>query len=286
MTDLPNFFSQHDCGLQLAAKAALSAGEVIRKNYGLIHEIEQKAAGDLVSRVDFEADQRAAGILATDPEQLPILSEELRPETDDPSQDMWIVDPLDGTTAYLMAAGPQFPSVLIAKQSAGETALGVTYFPLRDDWFYAIKGEGAWKNGNRLRITRCGTRLNEAWIEMNQYGDSSFETDFFAAARSTLRMPNAARIVTSTLPHAGVAMRIAEQSSGLTAAIHDNNPASLKQGPWDIAACQLIFEEAGGVFVNPDGNRTSPFRAEPIIIAPSRQLALEIIDTCVCRALS
>jgi fructose-1,6-bisphosphatase/inositol monophosphatase family enzyme len=66
----------------------------------------------------------------------------------------------------------------------------------------------------------------------------------------------------------------------LTVAIHDNNPASLKQGPWDIAANQLIFEEAGGVFVNPDGNRISLFRAEPIIIAPSLDLARQVIDVC------
>ena len=82
--------------------------------------------------------------------------------------------------------------------------------------------------------------------------------------------------MTSNFPHAGVAMRVAEDPNGLRAAVHDNNPVSVKQGPWDIAANQIIFEQAGGVFVNPDLQRTSPFRPEPIIIAPSLELARQI----------
>ena len=67
-------------------------------------------------------------------------------------------------------------------------------------------------------------------------------------------------------------MRIAEQASGVSAAIHDNNPLSLKQGPWDIAANQIIFEEAGGRFLNPDLKPTSPFVAEPILVSPTTHL--------------
>ena len=79
-------------------------------------------------------------------------------------------------------------------------------------------------------------------------------------------------------------MRIAEQTSGLTVAVHDNNAHNVKQGPWDIAPNQLIFEEAGGVFVNPDGERTSPFQPEPIIIAPNLNLARQVIDCCLASA--
>ena len=56
----------------------------------------------------FDADRVATDILGGSGEGLPILSEELSPETDDCEQRMWVVDPLDGTTAYLMGAGPEF----------------------------------------------------------------------------------------------------------------------------------------------------------------------------------
>ena len=113
---------------------------------------------------------------------------------------------------------------------------------------------------------------------MNQYGNCGYETPFFTAAKNVLRSDAGARIVTSTFPHAGIAMRILEQNSGLAIAIHDNNPANLKQGPWDIAANQVIFEEAGGVFCNPAGQRTCPFSVEPILIAPSQVLADQICN--------
>ncbi len=275
---LPAYFDEQDESFGLAARAAAAAGAIIRDGYQQVHEISQKEVGDLVSRIDFEADKAACAILGTPDDKLLIVSEELNPDQYQPSDDMWIVDPLDGTTAYLMGGGPGIPSVLIAKQISGKIVLGIVYFPLTDEWFYAVRGRGAYRNGKRLLMDNESLDLTSCWVEMNQYGNVLFETDFFAAARRALRSSKGARIVTSGFPSAGVAMRIAEQASGLKVAIHDNCPESVKQGPWDIAATQLIFEEAGGVFVNPELERISPFRAEPIIVAPSIQLAARIVE--------
>ena len=279
MNQLPKFLDSQSDQLRLAATAAMAAGKVIKDGYRKVHQIDSKGVGDLVSKVDFEADQVATDIL-TSQTQFPIMSEELSPEADDVSQKMWVVDPLDGTTAYLMGAGPQFSSVLISLCDQGESILGITYFPMTDEWFYAEKGSGAFKNGESIEFQPREYNLSQVWIEMNQYGDAGFETEFFNTARLGLRSKGGAQIATSTFPHAGVAMRIAEQKSGLCAAIHDNNSASLKQGPWDIAANQIIFEEAGGFFLNPKLERTSPFVAEPILICPTLELAKQIVD-CV-----
>lgn len=276
MTEIPEFFAQQTAPMQTAARAAAAAGEVIKAGYQLAHQIDCKGVGDLVSQVDFEADRAATAILKYADPHLTIISEELNPDAGDEATDAWVVDPLDGTTAYLMQAGSQFSSVLIARRSAGETELGLVYFPLTDEWFYASRGQGAFKNGERLQLPVKQWSLSDCWVEMNQYGNSDYETDFFAAAKIALRSTDGAQIVTSTFPHAGVAMRILEQKSRLTIAIHDNNSQNLKQGPWDIAANQIIFEEAGGVFCNPKGDRTSPFVAEPIVIAPCQALADEV----------
>ncbi len=276
---IPEFFRKQSSLVQTAAQAALAAGKIIEEGYQQVHAINSKGVGDLVSQIDFEADQAATDILNAST-SIPIMSEELSPEVDDTNQTMWVVDPLDGTTAYLMGAGRNFSSVLISLCEQGQPTLGLTYFPLTDEWFYAAKGDGAWKNGRPLRLEKRVYQLGKSWIEMNQYGDVSFETDFFDLAKTALRSSSGARIVTSSFPHAGVAMRIAEQTNGLCAVIHDNNPQSLKQGPWDIAANQIIFEESGGLFLNPQLERSSPFVAEPIIISPTRELAREIYN-CV-----
>lgn len=278
VTQIPDFFEQQSDLMQVAAKAAAAAGQIIKAGYEQVHQFDAKGVGDLVSQVDFEADKAATAILNANDPNLTIISEELNPDAGDESTDCWVVDPLDGTTAYLMKAGPQFSSVLIARRHAGETVLGLVYFPLTGEWFYARRGQGAFKNGSRLELATKNWSLSECWVEMNQYGNSQFESDFFASAKTALRSTRGAQIVTSTFPHAGVAMRILEQNSRLAVAIHDNNDQNLKQGPWDISANQIIFEEAGGVFCNPNGDRTSPFVAEPIVIAPTRKLA-----EAVCR---
>ena len=272
----PDFFAQQSQDLQLAAQAALAAGQIIKDGYQRCHQIDAKGVGDLVSQVDFDADRVATDILSKAYPNTTIISEELNPDAGNAQTDAWVIDPLDGTTAYLMKAGPQFSSVLIAKREAGETTLGVVYFPLTDEWFYAVREQGAFKNGKPLKLPQRDWKLAECWAELNQYGNCSYETPFFTAVKNALRSDAGARIVTSTFPHAGIAMRILEQKSGLAIAIHDNNPANLKQGPWDIAANQVIFEEAGVIFCNPTGDRTCPFSVEPILIAPSKALADQV----------
>jgi myo-inositol-1(or 4)-monophosphatase len=256
-------------------QAAKAAGEIIRAGSLKRNVVESKGVGDLVSEIDRNADKVACDLLRAHSE-LPILSEELNAdqETDN---DMWIVDPLDGSGAFLMQAGPALPSVLIALRKDAETQLGVCYFPLTDDWYYAERGRAAWHNTKRL-VCDTNESLSEVWVEMNQYGDAELETPYFSDLRTRLRSSAGARMVTSNFPHAGVAMRIADATNALAAVVHDNNPESVKQGPWDIAAPQLILEEAGGVFLNPDGERTDPFVVEPIIVSRSRQIATEIID--------
>jgi myo-inositol-1(or 4)-monophosphatase len=283
---IPEFFDNQSDLMKTAATAAVAAGEVIKAGYQKVHKIDSKGVGDLVSKVDFEADMAAKEVLQNSSHPFPIMSEELSPEVDDTNQTMWVVDPLDGTTAYLMGAGTQFSSVLIAVCENGSATLGVTYFPMQDEWFYASKGKGAFKNGKRLVIDSRPYELKDAWVEMNQYGDAAYETDFFSKAKAALRSRRGARIATSTFPHAGIAMRVAEQANGLCAVVHDNNPDSVKQGPWDIAANQLIFEEAGGLFLTPDLKRTSPFVAEPIIITPTFELGAEIANCVTQKQLS
>ena len=260
--------------LQTAVLAAQAAGAIIRDGSEKLNVVEQKGVGDLVSEVDREADRAACDILRA-ASVLPILSEELNADQTT-SDDMWIVDPLDGSSAYLMSAGPHFPAALIALRENGATRLGVVYFPLTDQWFYAEKNCGAWHNGNRL-LCGTGDSLSDVWVEMNQYGDANLETNYFRNLKERLRSDDGARMVTSTVPHSGVAMRIAIGDSLLAAAIHDNNPACTNHAAWDIAAPQIIMEEAGGVFLNPDGLPTSPFETRPIIVSRSLKLAQEII---------
>ena len=262
--------------LGVAAEAALAAGKIIANGFGKFHSIDEKSVGDFVSEVDQLADQAVCSVLAADSDT-PILSEELHPEISGEIKDFWIVDPLDATSAFLMQAGKQYPSVLIAKYQDGRVVLGLAFFPLTGEWFYGYRDQGAFKDGECLRVPETDSNLQDIWVEMNHYGDSTLETQSFSVLRDRLRTSDGARMVTTTVPNSGVALRVAESDTGLAAAIHDNSPAKIKQAPWDVAPVKLIIEEAGGVFLNLKGQPIDPFVAEVSVIARSKQLADQII---------
>ena len=172
--------------LGIAIEAALAAGEVIKAGQGQIHDVESKGVGDLVSEVDKNADIAIAEVLNKHSD-LAILSEESSPTIAEGVEEFWIVDPLDATSAFLTQAGPQYPSVLINRQQGETTTSSVVYFPLTDEWFYAAKGRGAWKDAKRLVVGDEPMTLLESWVEMNQYADNSLETELFASMRQRLR---------------------------------------------------------------------------------------------------
>ncbi len=266
--------------LSTAVQAASLAGKIIADGYDQTHAIDAKGVGDLVSEIDRRADRAMTDFLTAESDAL-IISEELNPEVDSVPDECWIVDPLDASSAFLMRAGKEYPSVLIAKREQGQTVCGVVHFPLTNEWFYAIAGQGAWKDGTALEVPTEEMALCEAWVEMNQYGDSSLETAAFSTMRQRLRSSDGARLVTSNVPHAGVAMRIAESNSALAAAVHDNRPDDIKQGPWDIAAPVLILTEAGGAAMTLEGESVDPFAGQPFVVSRSQSLA-EAVLVCGC----
>jgi len=239
--------------LGVAFDAALAAGRIIAEGFGKFHTIDQKGVGDFVSEVDQMADKVVCEILANDSSTV------------------------DATSAFLMQAGRQFPSVLIGKYLGGQAVLGLAHFPLIGEWFYGYKDRHAYKNIQRLQVPDGERELGDVWIEMNQYGDSKFETESFTTLRDRLRTNDGARMVTTTVPNSGVALRVAAAETGLAAAIHDNSPAKIKQAPWDVVPVKLILEEAGGVFLNLNGEPIDPFVAEVSVVAQSRGLAEQII---------
>ena len=79
-----------------------------------------------------------------------ILAEESG-ESGPESEFNWIIDPLDGTTNF--AHGYPVFSVTLALLIDGEIELGVIYDPLRDETFWAQRGQGAWRNGQGMQVS-------------------------------------------------------------------------------------------------------------------------------------
>lgn len=262
--------------MAVALQAAQKAGLILREGYGRLHQIEEKGVGDLVSRVDTDCDSAVQGVLKEARPNDDILSEELSSDTRDTGQRLWVVDPLDATAGFLFQAGENITSVMVALRERLETQLSIILFPMTGEWFYAQKGRGAFKNGQRLTTDEVTRDLRKAWVDMNHYGDEKYQTLAFAQLDRQLRSAEGARLVTRLVPHSGIVTKIIEQRQRIAAVVHDNNPQKVKQAPWDIVPAQLLLEEAGGVMVNLQNERIDPFKPEVIVAAGNREIAAAI----------
>jgi fructose-1,6-bisphosphatase/inositol monophosphatase family enzyme len=164
---------------------------------------------------------------------------------------------------------------MIALLVDGEPRVSVVAQPMVNRWTYAVRGLGAFVNGERAHITEPKKpNLRNAWVDMNMYGDASYESATYKSIDALVRSPLGARLVTRRAPHSAVALRLLESSAarGLQACVHDHNPEKPKQLPWDIVPIQLIVEEAGGVYMDTGRGidaRLDPFDLHgPILIGP------------------
>ncbi len=110
-----------------------------------------KGAGDFVSRADLAAEKIIRDeLMGTRPNYGWCAEESAEVEGIDPTR-RWIVDPLDGTTNFLH--GLPHWAVSIALEYKGEIVAGVIFDPAKDEMFVAEKGQGAWMNESRLRVS-------------------------------------------------------------------------------------------------------------------------------------
>ena len=134
-----------------ALEAARAAGEIAMKYYRGGFEITIKADQTPVTQADREAEKAIRAILSRATPGFGFLGEELGQEGS--TSHRWIIDPIDGTKNFVR----HIPiwAVLIALEEDGQVTTGVVHNPVTGELFWARKGEGAWANGERIRVSTC-----------------------------------------------------------------------------------------------------------------------------------
>lgn len=231
--------------VNLMMKAARAAGRSLSKDFREVEnlQVSVKGAGDFVSKADIEAEAIIREELMGGRPMYGWVGEESAPvDGEDPTR-RWIVDPLDGTTNYLH--GLPHWAVSIALEHKGEIVAGVVYDPTKDEMFFAEKGQGAWLNESRLRVSG-----RQRMIE------SIFATGLPFAGRADL--PETLQDLARILPTcAGVrrfgsaALDLAYVAAGRYDGFWERSLHS-----WDMAAGLVIVREAGGLIepLNKGGN--------------------------------
>ena len=221
--------------LNVMMKTARRAGRGLLKDFGEVEQLQvsSKGPGDFVSRADKAAEKLIRDALMEARPTYGFLGEEGGPaDGEDPTR-RWIVDPLDGTTNFLH--GLPHWAVSIALEHKGAIVAGVIYDPVKDEMFYAEKGQGAWLNESRLRVSG-----RTAMIE------SIFATGVPYAGQRTL--PATLQDLARLMPECAGVRRFGAAALDLAyvAAGRYEGYWEREVHIWDIAAGLLIVTEAGG----------------------------------------
>ena len=153
--------AQRSALLNVMTAAATKAARGLVRDFGEIEnlQVSKKGPADFVTTADKKAEEvLVAGLTKARPRFGFLLEEGGKIEGADTSN-RWIIDPLDGTTNFLHGI-PHF-SISIALERDGEPVAGVIYEPITDQMFWAEKGQGAYLNGRRIRVS-ARRRLEES----------------------------------------------------------------------------------------------------------------------------
>jgi myo-inositol-1(or 4)-monophosphatase len=220
--------------LQLAEQMARAAGQIQRERYETALDIRTKTASiDLVTEVDRACEAIIVETLRVQRPDDAVLAEEGSGDDRPGATWRWVIDPLDGTMNYAHGY-PRF-CVSIGVQRDGEPALGVVYDPLLDELFSARRGEGAQLNGRPLRVSEeddLGRALLATGFAYDVHRSADDNLNHFARFVKTVR---------GLRRDGSAALNLCYVAAG-----RFDGYWELKLHPWDVAAGNLIVEEAGG----------------------------------------
>jgi myo-inositol-1(or 4)-monophosphatase len=247
----------------IAARAARSAGNIILRYMNRIDglQIVEKQQLDFVSEVDKLAEAEIIKELRRAYPDHSILAEESGTTGKGPLQ--WVIDPLDGTHNYLRGI-PHF-SVSIALLEKGVPIHAVVFDPLRDELYTASKGDGAYINDRRMRVSK-----------RENLGGAMIATGFPFRQREHL---TAQMDITRAL--LGQAEDIRRSGSAAldlayVAAGRYDGYFEIGLKPWDLAAGVLLVHEAGGRYCDFAGRDGIP--ASGNIVAGNLNVAKAMVD--------
>ena len=227
--------------------AAHAAAAFIRRHDALRADLtwEIKGDSDFVSRIDRGAESLIRDMLAPDGRAFTFIGEESAPDTVIGRGLTFIVDPLDGTTNYLLG----FPAyaVSIGALVDGEIVAGVVIDVPRDITYTAVRNGGAFRDGQPMFVSS----IVDPALSLIATGVPFRKPE--QIARYLQQLPKVLA-TTSGIRRAGsAAIDLAHVACGHVDAFWE-----LRLAPWDVAAGILLVREAGGLVTDFDGTPSTP----------------------------
>jgi myo-inositol-1(or 4)-monophosphatase len=234
-----------------AVNLAQEAGRLLADKFSHKHVIHYKGEINLVTEADRMSEDLIIAAIKSRFSEHGIMSEE-SPTQNSQAKLRWIIDPLDGTTNY--AHGYPVFCVSIALEYEGVIVLGVIYDPLRDDLFVAEKGNGAYLNGKKMKVSKTAS-LSRSLLA------TGFPYDIRETKDNNVNYFNLMVMEAQAIRRAGAAaLDIAYLACGRFDGFWE-----LKLMPWDMAAACLMVEESGGIISNISGGKWDVYSPNVLI---------------------
>jgi len=223
--------------LNIMIKAAEKASKSVIRDFGEVEKLQvsKKGPRDFVTKTDKNVEKILIEELTKTKKNYSFLSEEIGEINNKDRDNIWIIDPIDGTTNFLHGI-PHF-AICIALQSNKEIISGLIFDPIKDEMFFAEKNKGAFLNNHRLRVSN----------------KNSIEECLFSSNHEGVKFSNL------NMRYSGcAALDLAYVASGRLDGFFHN-----KINLWDVAAGILLVQEAGGAVndINQFSNNNIDIRA-------------------------
>jgi len=206
--------------LNIMIKAAEKASKVLIRDFGELENLQvtQKGPKDFVTNSDKKVEKILIEELEKSRKNFSFLTEENGKIENKDKENIWIIDPIDGTNNFLHGI-PHF-SISIGLQSNNEIIAGVIFDPIKNELFFGEKNNGAYINNHRIRVSKKN-KLDECLFASGDIGID-------AKNLSTRNLGSAA-------------LDMAYVGAGRFDGYFQND-----LNIWDVAAGIIIVKEAGG----------------------------------------
>ena len=250
--------------INVMQKACIYASKGLLRDFGEVEnlQVSRKGPGDFVSRADVNAEKVIRRELSkARPDWGFHLEEGGIVEGADPDAPVWVVDPLDGTTNFLHGI-PQF-AISIAvmetdRQGRKAITAGAIFDPVKNEFFFAEKGKGAFLNERRLRVSGRRAMMDSLFgtgIPFLGRGDDDDHAAYLKELSNVMAASSGVRRM------GAAALDLAWVAAGRFDGFWERG-LSL----WDIAAGVILVREAGG-FVSDFASRDRALESGDIVAA-------------------
>jgi myo-inositol-1(or 4)-monophosphatase len=228
--------------LNVMIAAARKAARSLARDFGEVEnlQVSRKGPSDFVSSADHKAEKTLFEELSKARPGYSFLMEERGAVEGTDKSHRWIVDPLDGTTNFLHGI-PHF-AISIGLEREGVLVAGVVYNVVRDELFWAEKGQGAYLNDKRLRVTARGELRDALFGTGAPYHGRAGHEVFLREVERVIA-------VSSGIRRFGAAsLDLAYVAAGRLDGFWERGLSA-----WDVAAGAVLVREAGGHAKEIDG---------------------------------